>query len=248
MKPNVCLNVSAIAVLHTLPLFLGHPSLQDVVDLVDIVAMALVQWQREILKVCVDMLNAPISGRTIRAPLDIALEVGRQQLFWNPFGICESRTSHREELLDLLDMLCSTQRHCQNPMASLVDCNIHYQVLKVLYSRAPIGWNFPDWLHGISLIYGVWHPCKHVCNITWRKFFPLFSYITAPVFCVGARVHDPLRLVVIEKTFTALLLAARDIRAQLRQKIILFEGRANQAALNTQDWWCILQGMESLLN
>ena len=55
-------------------------------------------------------------------------------------------------------MLRSTQRHCQNPMALLVDCNIHYRVLKFLYSRATIDWNFPDWLRGISLIYGVWHP------------------------------------------------------------------------------------------
>ena len=67
-------------------------------------------------------------------------------------------------------------------MALLVDCNIHYRVLKFLYSRATIDWNFPDWLRGISLMYGVWHPYKHVCNIIWRKFFPLFSYITAPVF------------------------------------------------------------------
>ena len=60
------------------------------------------------------------------------------------------------------------------PMALLVDCNIHYRVLKFLYCRATIDWNFPDWLRGISLFYGVWHPYKHVCNIIWRKFFPLF--------------------------------------------------------------------------
>ena len=75
-------------------------------------------------------------------------------------------------------------------MALLVDCKIHYRVLKILYSRASPDWNFPDWLRGISLIYGVWHPYKHVCNIIWRKFFPLFSYITAPVFGAGARIYN----------------------------------------------------------
>ena len=79
VKPNVCLDVTAIAVLHTTPLphFLGHPSLRDLVDRVDTVAMAVVQQHREMLKVCTDMCNTPISRRTIRAPLDVAREAGR---------------------------------------------------------------------------------------------------------------------------------------------------------------------------
>ena len=124
-------------------------------------------------------------------------------------------------------MLRSTQRHCLNPMVLLVDCNIHYRVLKLLYSRATIGWNSPDWLRGISLICGVWHPYKHVCNIIERKFFPLFSYITPPAFGAGARIYNHPKLIVIEKAIPVLLLAAPDIRAQLRQKITLFEGRAD---------------------
>ena len=60
--------------LHTtpLPLFLGNPSLQDLVDRIDTMAMATGQQHREMLKVCTDMCNAPISRRTTRTPLDIA--------------------------------------------------------------------------------------------------------------------------------------------------------------------------------
>ena len=87
-------------------------------------------------------------------------------------------------------MLRNTQRYCQNPMALLVDCNIHYRVLKFLHSRATIEWKFPDWLRGILLIYGVWYPYKHVCNIICSIFFPFFSYITAPVFGVGACIYN----------------------------------------------------------
>ena len=151
LKPIVCLDVTAVTMLHTtaLPLFLGHPSLQDLVDRVDIVALAVVQQHRKMLKVCTHMCNAPISRTTIHAPLDIAREAGRQQGFWKPFGIYESCASQNQELLDLLDMLRSTQRHCQNPMALLVDCNIHYRVLKLLYCRGAIDWNFADWC-GVS--------------------------------------------------------------------------------------------------
>ena len=104
VKPGVSLDVTAIAVLHTtcLPLFLGHPSLQDLVGRVDTVAMAVVQPVTEMLTMCPYMCNAPISWGAIRAPLDIAREVLRQQLFWKPFGICESRIGQNQELLDLL--------------------------------------------------------------------------------------------------------------------------------------------------
>ena len=144
VKPDTCLDVTAIAVLHTtpLPLFLGHPSVQDLVDRADTLPVAFVQLHREMSKVCTDLCNAPISQRTMRAPLYIAREAGRQQLFWKQHSIYEFRTGQNQELLDVLDMLRSTQPHCQNPMALLVDCNMHYRVLKFLYSRATIDWNF----------------------------------------------------------------------------------------------------------
>ena len=77
-------------------------------------------------------------------------------------------------------------------MALLVDCSIHYRVLKFLYSRATIDRNFLDGLRGISLICGVWHLYKHVCNIMRHIFLPLFSHITAPMFgAVRAYITTP---------------------------------------------------------
>ena len=75
-------------------------------------------------------------------------------------------------------------------MALLIDCNIHSRVLEFLYYRATIDWNLKDWLRGISLICGVMHPYKHVCNIVWRTFFLLFVYIAVPVIWFqNASVH-----------------------------------------------------------
>ena len=79
-------------------------------------------------------------------------------------------------------------------------------------------------------------------------FCPLFSYITAPVFGAGARINNHPKLIVIEKTITALLFPAPDIQAQLRQKITLFEGCADQAPLNKQDGLRILLGQKPLLH
>ena len=68
------------------------------------------------------------------------------------------------------------------------------------------------------------------------------------MFGAGGRIYNHPKLILIEKTIAALLLAAPDIRAQLPQKITPFDGRADQAALNTQDGLRILRGLVSLLN
>ena len=236
VKPNVCLDVTAIAVLHTTPVShsLGHPSVRDQVDPGGHSGHGSCSTARRNVEAVHPYAQYTHLSENHPCPPRCSPEAGRRQLICKLFGINESGTGQNQELLDLLDMLRSTPRHCQNPMALLVDCNIHYRVLKFLYSRAPVDWNFPARLWGMSLIYGVWHPYKHVCNIIWHELFPLFSYITAPVFGAGAHIYNQPTLIVIEKTIAALLLAAPDIRAQLRQKITLFEGRANRAALNTQ--------------
>ena len=168
VKSSVYLHATAIALLLNtpLPLSLGQPSPQDLVDRVDTVTIAVVAQHRENLNVFSNVCNAPVSRRTMCAPLDIAREAGRRQIFCNPFGIYESRTRHNQELLDLLDMLRSTQLHCQNSMALLVDRMIHcgnhsleFSVLVVLHTQ--------DGLHilrGLDALVNYYHLCHLDCG------------------------------------------------------------------------------------
>ena len=77
------------------PLCLCHLSLPNLLDRGDTVASAAVAWQREMLKVCRDVCNAPVSRRTIHTPVDVARDAGRQRSFWQPFGIYDSRTGQK---------------------------------------------------------------------------------------------------------------------------------------------------------
>ena len=102
-----------------------------------------------------------------------------------------------------------TQWHCSLIATSTTGCSKFYTLEQQLTGPLTV-------LRGISLIYGVWQPYKQVCNTMWHKFFPLFLYITAPVFGAGARIYNHPKLIVMEKTIAPLFLAALDVRAQLR--------------------------------
>ena len=131
VKPNVCLHVNAIAVLHTtpLPLFLGHPSLHDLVDRVDTVAMALVQRHIEMLKVCSDMCNAPISRRTICAPLDIAGRLvdnnsfGSHWAYMSPVQVRTKSSWIRSICYAVPDSIVRTRWHCSFIATSTTGCS-----------------------------------------------------------------------------------------------------------------------------
>ena len=68
-------------------------------------------------------------------------------------------------------------------MALLVDCNIHYRVLKFLYSRATMDWSFPDCLRGILLIYVCGTPTNMFAISSGVNSFLCFR--TSPLPCLG---------------------------------------------------------------
>ena len=120
---------------------LDHPNLQNPVDRANTVAIAVVAQEREMLKVCSDVCNTPISRRTICAPLELGLLV-ESNLFASPLAYM-SLVEVKTKSSWIHSILRSTQQQCQNRIALLVDCNIHYRVLIFLYSRATMDSIFP---------------------------------------------------------------------------------------------------------
>ena len=54
---------------------------------------------------------------------------------------------------------------------------IHYELLKYLYGQSYISWNFQLHWSSLPLIYGVWHPYKHMITLPYCNFMPIIYLI-----------------------------------------------------------------------
>ena len=102
-----------------------------------------------------------------------------------------------------------------------VDMKSHYELLKYLYGLSYTPWNFH--LHWVSLplIYGVWHPYKHMITLLYRSFMPLISLVEKihTDFKVGDWVPTKVKCIHMEKTTLALCLNASTYLPRVHAKI-----------------------------
>ena len=101
---------------------------------------------------------------------------------------------------------------------------IHYELLKYLYGHSYTSWNFQ--LHWASppLIYGVWHPYKHMITMLYRNFMPIICLIERvhTDFKEGDAVPTKVKLLHMKKTILALCLNAGSYLRRVQAKLDAF--------------------------
>ena len=85
---------------------------------------------------------------------------------------------------------------------------IHYEFLKYLYGQSYTSWNFQLHWSSFPLIYGVWHPFKHMITMPYRNSVPIISLIERvhTDFKEGDSTPTKVKLLRMEKTILALCL------------------------------------------
>ena len=89
------------------------------------------------------------------------------------------------------------QTHHRLPL--LNDGNIHYCVLKLIYSIAYARYNWPLFITRTPPVYGTWHPYKYCVTLCYRRFFPLFTYFLYGSLNSGATVPTFPKLIYMER-------------------------------------------------
>ena len=105
-----------------------------------------------------------------------------------------------------------------------VDMKIDYDLLKHLYGQSYTPWNFQLHWSSLPLIYGVWHPYKHMITMLYRNFMPIICRIERvhTDFKEGDVVPTKVKLLHMEKTILALCVTAGTCLPGVRGKLDAF--------------------------
>ena len=252
-------NCTAMAVLqlkqrHTY--WAGHPAIEDLAARITTVARALQQRERRIPQNLRDIGYAdgcvPDTGN-VRAPLDVRRDARTVQApVWRPFALSNEKVTGGVGLLNLLHFAKNIAQQTNRDLPLLVDENINYRILKLLYSAKNQRWNMRAYLRYVPVLYGVWHAYKFFVTHTFWVFWPILTYLRKGLLRPGSTIPSYPKLIVMEKTIAALMLATpRKLRPYHRkaQAATAISGcdtaHANRAAvanavLHLLSEWCPL--------
>ena len=77
----------------------------------------------------------------------------------------------------------------------------------MLYGAKNERWNMRAYLRYVSVVYGVWHAYKFVVTHTFWLFCPILTYLQKGLLRPGSTILSYPKMIVMEKTIAALMLA-----------------------------------------
>ena len=216
-------NAMAVLQLKRRPTYwAGHPAIDDLAARITTVARALQQRERRITQSLRDMGYAdgcvPDTGN-VRAPLDVRRNARTVQApVWRTFALSKEKVTGGVGLLNLLHFAKDVAQQTNRVLRLLVDENIHYRILKLLYGAKNQRWNMRAYLRYVPVVYGVWHAYKFVVTHTFRVFWPILIYLQKGLLRPGSTILSYPKLIVMENTIAALMLATPRILRLYRRK------------------------------
>ena len=150
----------------------GHPANEDLAARMATVARALQQREQRLPQTLRDMGYAdvcvPDTGN-VRAPLDVSRDARTVQApVWRLFALSKEKVTGRVVLLNLLHFAKNAAHQTNRVLPLLVDENIHYRILKLLYCAKNQRWNMRAYLRYVPVVCRVWHAYKFVVTGTCR--------------------------------------------------------------------------------
>ena len=137
---------------------------------------------------------------------------------WRPFALSKERVGGGVGLLNLLQFAKDTAQQTNRVLLLFVEESIHYRILKFLYGVKNQRQKMCSYLRYIPVVYGVWHAYKFVVTHTFLVFWPILTHLGKGLLPPGSTILSYPKLVVMEKTIAALMLATPRILRPYRRK------------------------------
>ena len=173
-----CTALCVVDIPCRLPYFRGHPNIDVLIGSIGSVAAGLVRMKRSFHGIVTDLglpADRTAAIPSIRAPLDIVPDRVPSP-GWKPLLLSTHQVSSYNGLVEVLDYIASLSNHTHPIVPILVDENIHKRCLKLLYCDTTQRCNWHETLKKTPVLYGCWHPYKHLVKNVWRRFHSLLVY------------------------------------------------------------------------
>ena len=150
------LNFSVLAILLVPKslMFPGYKSLRDLVTGVPVVVQQLLKVAARVVSGVQSIVEEDLSHDFIRVPLDVH-RTGMRSLQWTPYMLTEQTVSSQTDLLRIIIDLESMQRHTKRALPLLVDMDIHYRLMKLIYSTSTAAFDMGLKMLMVPVLYGV---------------------------------------------------------------------------------------------
>jgi hypothetical protein len=212
------------------PYFAGQPALRELYRAIGGVATQLRNEDRRIPST-LRTLRADANWATLRCPLDKLRDpkvvTGPK---WRPLMLTPEVISSTKGLVNSLRFAADMKDHLSGLVPVLVDENIHYRTLKLLYGQKMAQWRVPEALRHVPLLYGVWHAYKFCVTHVARRFYPLVVYFRKGTLKPGEKVSMYPEFATVEHLFAALLKASGMYLHRLRRKVEALRAQRNQSS------------------
>ena len=137
---------------------------------------------------------------------------------WRPFALSRETVTGGVGLLNLWQFAKDTAQQTNRVLPLLVEENIHYRMVTFLYAAKNQRWNMSANLRYVPVVYGVWHAYKFVVTHMFWVFWPILTYLQEGLLRPGSTILSYPKLIVMEKTIAALMLATAMILRPYRRK------------------------------
>ena len=118
--------------------------------------------------------------------------------------------------MHLLGVVVQLQVRSGVDLPLLVDENIHYRIMRLMYSPGTNHVDLCEHVRQVPVLFGVWHAYKHTVTLVYRAFFALLANLESsrqPV--AGTRVFHRCKVLYMEKLFAVLLVARGVVQPDL---------------------------------
>jgi hypothetical protein len=153
---DMSLNVSVVAVLHIpeIPMFPGYKSLRDLVTGIPVVLHQLLKVAARINIGVQSVVEEDLDVGFIRVPLDVQRK-GMRSLQWTPYFLTEESVSSQKDLVSIILSLDAIQKHTKRALPLLVDMDIHYRLMKLIYGTSTAEFDVGKKMALVPCMYGV---------------------------------------------------------------------------------------------